>query len=163
MSLVVLYSSAWPQQAHAVMAELLPLFAGEAVQAEHIGSTAVPGLCAKPVLDVMLGVNDLALLSARVPALRQAGWRYRPEHEALIPERRYFTRDAEGDHRPRVHLHGVLHGAMIWRQQLAFRDALRQQPALRQAYAELKTQLAAQVDRFITQTLAALLAPRPLP
>jgi GrpB-like predicted nucleotidyltransferase (UPF0157 family) len=131
------WQPAWPQQAAQVAAELQAFWPQARI--EPIGSTAVPGLCAKPVLDLMLGVADLAELDpARLP-----GWRYRPEHEAELPERRYFTRDAAGE-LPRVHLHGLRLGGLHWRRHLLLRDRLRADPALREAYAALKTRLAQQ-------------------
>jgi len=131
----------WPAQFEAVAQALREAVAGTACWVEHIGSTAVPGLCAKPVLDVMLGVTRLADLQARHAALADLGYRYRPEHEAQLPERRYFTRDA-GPARPRVHLHGVVRGSALWRDQLAFRDALRADAALAARYGALKRELA---------------------
>ena len=106
---------------------------------EHIGSTAVPGLCAKPVIDVALGVDALDEMAARIAALVAIGFVYRPEYEDRIPERRYFVRAAGGT--PRVHLHAVVLGERLWRQHLRFRDALREDPELLAAYAALKRQL----------------------
>jgi GrpB-like predicted nucleotidyltransferase (UPF0157 family) len=97
-------------------------------------------LCAKPVIDVLVGVPDLAHVHSRVPILAELGYRYRPETEAVIPERRYFVRDA--DERMRLHVHVVVQGGRLWREHLAFRDALRAQPALAKAYATLKRELA---------------------
>lgn len=155
----------WPQQAEAVAAELQALWPQARV--EPIGSTAVPGLCAKPVLDLMIGVAHLAELDpARLP-----GWRYRPEYEAELPERRYFTRDAAAGWM-RVHLHGLVLGATPWRRHLLLRDRLRADPDLRDAYARLKTQLALQYAGnkaayqaakapFILETLQCLDPPAP--
>ncbi|RZL86419.1 MAG: GrpB family protein [Variovorax sp.] len=86
----------WPAQFEAVARSLRLAFGGTACTVEHIGSTAVPGLCAKPVLDVLLGVAALGAVERHREALAALGFRYRPEHEAELPERRYFTRDADG-------------------------------------------------------------------
>jgi GrpB-like predicted nucleotidyltransferase (UPF0157 family) len=107
---------------------------------EHIGSTSVPGLCAKPVLDILLGVRSLTEVEAAIPALASAGFVYRPEHEAVIPERRYFVRP-QGPNL-RVHLHAVLLGGRLWQEHLCFRNALRQEPLLREQYSILKRGLA---------------------
>jgi GrpB-like predicted nucleotidyltransferase (UPF0157 family)/GNAT superfamily N-acetyltransferase len=145
--------------------KLAALFGDPAVQLAHIGSTAVPDLCAKPVVDMLLGARSLAQVEAMIPALAGLGYRYRPDHEAELPERRYFVREAAGE--CRIHLHAVVHGADIWRKHLVFRDALRTHPDLRQRYARLKRELAAhhRDDKaaytlakapFITQVLADL-------
>lgn len=131
----------WPAQFDAAARALHGAFAGAACWTEHIGSTAVPGLCAKPVLDLLLGAAQLADIDARREALTALGYRYRPEHEAQLPERRYFTRDA-GPAQLRVHLHAVVRGSAFWRDQLAFRDALRADAALAARYAALKRELA---------------------
>lgn len=101
---------------------------------EHIGSTAVPGLSAKPVLDVLLAAATLGQIEQHIDALVGAGYEYRHRYERQIPDRRYFVRAADGAGALRVHLHAVVQGGMIWRNHLIFRDALRADPALRDAY-----------------------------
>lgn len=131
----------WPADFAAVAAELRAVWSAPCPEVLHIGSTSVPGLCAKPVLDVLMGVRALDDATAHSPALARLGYRYRPEYEAELPERRYFVRP-EGPGRLRVHLHAVLPGGALWRAHLVFRDALRADPALAAAYATLKRELA---------------------
>lgn len=132
---------AWPDQAASLMTELATCLPATA-QLVHIGSTAVPGLCAKPVLDLMLGLPGLDLIDeAQVASLAALGYAHRPAYEAAIPERRYFVRAAGA--LPRVHLHAVVQGGRLWQQHLRVRDRLRAEPALRDAYAALKRALAA--------------------
>lgn len=138
--LVVDYSEAWPRQFEEVAQALRAVMPTSEADLEHIGSTAVPGLCAKPVLDLLLGVAALEQAEALIPALAGIGFRYRPEHEAQIPQRRYFVRDA--GHGPRVHLHAVVRGGTLWMQHLRFRDRLRENGEWRSAYAQLKRRLA---------------------
>ena len=133
-------SDQWPRAFDALADTLAPLFAGTGARLEHIGSTAVPGLVAKPVLDVLLGVPALEVVEGRRAALQGLGFRYRPEYEDVLPQRRYFTRDPGPG--LRVHLHGLVLGSPAWRDHLAFRDALRGDDALRDAYAALKQSLA---------------------
>ncbi|WP_395088503.1 GrpB family protein [Armatimonas sp.] len=135
------YQATWPSQFNEVAAELVPIFESDPVCIEHIGSTSVPELCAKPVLDILLGAQDLAVVMARADGLANLGYRYRPEYETEIPERRYFVRP-EGS-QLRIHLHAVVQGGAIWLRHLAFREALRKNPELSQEYATLKRQLAA--------------------
>jgi GrpB-like predicted nucleotidyltransferase (UPF0157 family) len=136
--------------------------AGCQVRIEHIGSTAVPGLCGKPVLDILLGVAVLSEVERVVARFAANGYRYRPEYEKQIPQRRYFVKDAEGRHQ-RVHLHAVHVDGPIWQQHLAFRDALRDCPGLASEYALLKRRLAVSMSKssyteakapFIRQVLA---------
>jgi|GEM_PF-74208 len=134
------YQADWPLHVESLAARLRAALPG--LQLEHIGSTAVPGLCAKPVLDLLLGATTLAEIEAQAERLAGLGFRYRPDVEAALPERRYFVRDADAV-LPRVHLHGVRRGGRLWRQQLGFRDLLRGDAALRDEYAALKRRLAA--------------------
>lgn len=152
MSAVVLlpYSERWPLAFERIRDEVTRAFSGErsdahdndsAVDLQHIGSTSVPGLCAKPVIDVLLGAASLARIEAKIAALGALGYGYVAKYERELPMRRYFVRAEEGE-RLRVHLHGVVFGSPIWREHLAFRDALRADPTLRDRYAALKTELA---------------------
>lgn len=104
----------------------------------HIGSTAVPHLPAKPIIDILLAATDLALLDRFTPALETLG--YEALGEFGIPGRRYFRKG--GDNRTH-HLHAFTAGSDHVRRHLAFRDYLVAHPAERQAYADFKTNLAA--------------------
>lgn len=138
------YQPQWPLQAAAALDALRALFGQEpGLTLEHIGSTAVPGLCAKPVLDLLLALPQLRLIETRLVPLAAAGWRYRPEYEVALPDRRYFVREATAV-RPRLHLHGVETAGLLARRHLAFRDALRERPAWAARYAALKQHLAEQ-------------------
>lgn len=139
---LVPYSSAWPALFAQVRDELAGVFAPTPVAVEHIGSTAVPGLAAKPVIDVLLGAECLAGIKARIAALAAQGYEYVSRYEDVLPLRRYFVK-ASADSL-RVHVHGVELDGLLWRKHLAFRDALRADPALRSAYQDLKRRLAAE-------------------
>lgn len=134
------YSPDWPNIFEALREELLAVFAGSPVVVEHIGSTSVPGLSAKPVIDVLLGARSLREIESRLPALAAADYVYRPEHEQALPHRRYFTRTPASG--LRVHLHAVALESGLWRAHLRFRDALRADAALRSEYQALKLRLA---------------------
>lgn len=137
---VIEYQDQWPSQYAQVEAELRSAISIPGMTLEHIGSTAVPGLCAKPIIDIVLGVGVLKQVEEEIPALVGLGFTYRPEYEKLIPDRRYFVR-AEG-HTPRVHLHGIILGGTLLLQHLQFRDALREDRDLMLSYAALKRRLA---------------------
>ena len=112
---------------------------------EHIGSTAVPGLAAKPIVDVMASVADLDVVVAQASGLLAAdGWSYvRPELDRRAWRRFFVKPDASGERRS-AHLHLVQAGHARWGDQIRFRDALRNDVRLAQAYEDLKRRLAAQ-------------------
>ena len=136
------YDSAWPARFESEKYVLLDVFRSVPVQVEHVGSTAVPGLGAKPVIDVMLGVDHLANVEARIPDLAARGYEYIQRYEAAFPKRRLF---AKPRHRPRAfHLHAVERSTAFWRRHLLFRDFLRRRPEVASEYYELKKHLAAE-------------------
>lgn len=108
---------------------------------KHVGSTAVPGLPAKPILDLQAAVADLARASRVAATLAPAGWHFVPPELDGRPWRRFFVQIADG-HRI-AHLHLMTPSSPRWGEQVIFRDALRADPALAQRYATLKRSLAA--------------------
>jgi GrpB-like predicted nucleotidyltransferase (UPF0157 family) len=135
---------AWPEQ-YRDEAEVLSLrFSAAMIDVQHIGSTSVPGLIAKPVIDILLVVHDLAQVDAQADELRRAGYEYLGEHG--MPGRRYLRRvDAAGRHTH--HIHVFAQGSSHIRRHLAVRDYLRAHPAERDAYAAVKQTLMGQVGR----------------
>ncbi len=111
---------------------------------EHVGSTAVPGLAAKPVIDLMASVRDLDAVVAQAGGpLAADGWCYVPPGLDGRPWRRFFVKpDVSGQHRY-AHLHMIRAGHPRWVEQVAFRDALRRDAGLAGRYADLKRRLAA--------------------
>ena len=140
---VVPYDDAWPALFAAEAARIGAVLAGRPhplpLELEHVGSTAVPGLVAKPILDVAVGRPALGALDPYVEAIAAAGYTYRGEHG--IPGRHYFVRGA-ADGRRTHHLHLVVLGGALWRAHSAFRDYLRRVPERAAAYAALKESLA---------------------
>ncbi len=143
MAAVVLsaYTDAWQAAFARVRAELLLAFAPQLVKVEHIGSTAVRGLVAKPVLNVLLGAKHLSEIESRIQILAALGYAYVSKYERELPMRRYFVKSASGE--LRVHLHAVVHRSPLWQQHLLFRDALRADAGLASQYVELTLRLAA--------------------
>ena len=113
---------------------------------EHVGSTSVPGLAAKPVVDIMPGLRSLGDSPHIVKPLQKLGYQYFPEHEDVMPERRYFALPAGDRHRVRrrFHVHAVETTTEFWRRHLAFRNYLRAHPHVAGEYAALKRRLAAE-------------------
>lgn len=135
---VIAYYPGWPRQFEAERSLLAPILAPWlAGPIEHIGSTAIPGLPGKPVIDIMAGVVDLEAAKPAIDALRQLQylhWPYRPEvmHWLCKPS------DAQRTH----HLHLVPYQSPLWIERLAFRDYLRGNPAIAAEYGRLKHRLA---------------------
>lgn len=115
----------------------------------HVGSTSVPGLCAKPILDLMVSVPNFEDSLALVPELEQLGYEFRPDEE--IPGRRFFRR-FNGILRTH-HLSLAEPSSHFHVRTLAFRDALRANPELAAGYAALKRELA---ERFAEDRKAYL-------
>lgn len=135
---IVPYDPEWPRQFIRLAAPIRAALGATAVRIDHIGSTAVPRLAAKPIIDVQISVADFDPLDAfRVP-LERVGYRFRAEN----PERtkRYF-REAPG--RPRTHIHVRRSGSWAEQFALLFRDYLRMHWDAARQYAELKQGLAA--------------------
>jgi GrpB-like predicted nucleotidyltransferase (UPF0157 family) len=131
--IVVPYDPEWPRRFEAERARLEKVLSPW-LQAgiHHIGSTAVPGLAAKPIIDMMAGIRDLEEARDAFGPLHALGYEYR-EHR---PEAHLFWTPTHG-----VHL--TEPGSDLWRERLAFRDALRADPALAAEYQEWKLRHAA--------------------
>lgn len=106
---------------------------------QHVGSTAVPGLAAKPVIDMLAGVRDLEQALAATEPLRGAGYVYRPHR----PEAHLFEKPGTNWREQTHALHLTVPGSDLWRERIAFRDALRADPSLASAYQEWKLEHAA--------------------
>jgi GrpB-like predicted nucleotidyltransferase (UPF0157 family) len=133
------YDPRWPVVYEAERKRIQEGIGGLALAVEHIGSTAVPGLGAKPIIDIMVGLRGLVDAKECMVPLGDIGYRYVPEYEASIPDRRFFRKyQADG----RFHLHMVEIGRDIWNRHLLFRDFLRRNPDEAIRYCELKKELA---------------------
>jgi GrpB-like predicted nucleotidyltransferase (UPF0157 family) len=136
---VVAWSPEWATEFEAVAEALRAALADvPSARVEHVGSTAVPGLAAKPVLDIDV-VVDGADLAAAVDALEDVGYLHRGD--LGVTGREAFS--APDDH-PRRNVHVCLDGALALRNHLAVREVLRRRDDLREAYGALKQLLAAQ-------------------
>ena len=112
------------------------------LRVEHVGSTSVPGLLAKPVIDLALAVDGPVAADAAVAPLERLGYRHRGPH-GDDPRRRYFVLDRDGARRFQIHLWML--PARGWEEHLAFRDLLRGHPELAGAYAREKLRVADEV------------------
>lgn len=112
---------------------------GALASVHHIGSTAVPGLHAKPIIDLLVAAPDLAHVDARTPAIVALG--YEALGEYGLAGRRYFRRE-DGDGERTHHLHVWRVGAPALLRHLAFRDYLLAHPEAAAEYGALKRRLA---------------------
>jgi GrpB-like predicted nucleotidyltransferase (UPF0157 family) len=138
---IVDYDPAWPSVFGAVASEISEALGPWLVAIEHIGSTAVPQLAAKPVIDVMVGVRSLAADQDIVAAVEAIGYEYVPAFEAVFPSRRYFRRWQGGRRTVQIHLVERA-DAEWWDRHIGFRDWLRSHAEDRRAYETLKRSLA---------------------
>jgi GrpB-like predicted nucleotidyltransferase (UPF0157 family) len=107
---------------------------------EHIGSTAVPGLAAKPVIDMMVGLSDPAAVDEQADRLANFGYRLINGIETVQPGRRLLVRTVRGVRTHQVHV--VEAFGEHWHRLLLFRDMLRLDRALAESYETLKRRLA---------------------
>ncbi|MCU1674448.1 MAG: hypothetical protein JWN77_2561 [Frankiales bacterium] len=134
---VVDYDPDWPRRYEQWRTRLAQAMGTAAVQIEHVGSTSVPGLPAKPIIDIQISVADVEDEDAYVPAIEAAGVQLR-SRDAL---HRYFRPYPD---QPRdVHVHVCAVGSTWEREHLLFRDHLRSSPTARARYAEVKRAAAA--------------------
>jgi GrpB-like predicted nucleotidyltransferase (UPF0157 family) len=138
--IIVEYNPQWPLLYEEERARILGKAGDALVAIEHMGSTAVPGLGAKPIIDIMAAVRDLADAQRCIGPLQSIGYEYVPEYEGELPERRYFRK---GPPESRTHhLHVVEPTSDFWERHLLFRDFLRQHPEKADEYYRLKRELA---------------------
>ena len=135
------YNPGWPARYTAEKRRIIRAIGPWAVEIEHVGSTSVPGLGAKPIIDILVGIRSLHDAAHCIEPLHGIGYEYVPEFEAIIPERRYFRRGPQDDH---YHVHMVELTSGFWERHLLFRDYLRAHPETAQEYERLKRELAAQ-------------------
>ncbi|MCL4694589.1 MAG: GrpB family protein [Candidatus Hydrogenedentes bacterium] len=135
---VVEYDPAWAVRFDEHAARIRGALGETALLVEHIGSTAVPGLAAKPIIDILVVVRDSSDEASYLPALERAGYQLRVREPNFYEHR--MVRTPERD----VHVHVFSEGCPEIERHLIFRDRLRISPADRKRYQDTKLALAAQ-------------------
>jgi GrpB-like predicted nucleotidyltransferase (UPF0157 family) len=135
---VVDYDPDWPRAYAEERDRIAAAIGGAALAIEHVGGTSVPGLPAKPVIDLMVGVEDVERAGPAVAGLINLGYEYVPELETELPDRRYFRRGSPETH----HVHMVPVSSDYFAEHLLFRDYLRSHPQAAEEYGKLKRGLA---------------------
>jgi GrpB-like predicted nucleotidyltransferase (UPF0157 family) len=134
------YDPRWPVLFDEECERLRGVF-GQTVTIEHIGSTSVPGLAAKPIIDLLVGIESLAEAKSiyRAPLLA-LGYTYIPEYETWLPGELFFRKGMPGPWTH--HLHVMEPSGPRWQGFLLFRDYLRIHPETASSYGSLKKSLA---------------------
>jgi len=141
---VIEYDPIWPRLFEEERSLLIQTLGEVAIGIHHIGSTAVPGLAAKPIIDILIEVTDVVALDALNQNIEAIG--YEPRGESGIPRRRYFKKG--GDNRTH-HVHAFTQGDLNVTRLIAVRDYLRVHPDVAQEYGEQKKDVAARCDNDI--------------
>jgi GrpB-like predicted nucleotidyltransferase (UPF0157 family) len=153
---IVDYDPAWPARFERECAEIVRVCgASSFVRIEHMGSTSVPGLAAKPIIDMMPGLRSLDDAPPLIPRLESIGYEYVPAFERPtasdegLPFRRYCRKDVDGERA--FHLHMVEVTSEFWSTHLLFRDFLRISPDDAREYERVKRALAAAYNASLTR------------
>lgn len=121
------------------------------VEVHHIGSTAIPGIFAKPIIDILLVVPDLEMIDARMKKIVMLG--YEAMGEYGIPARRYFRKNSSS--RVRTHrIYSFVRGSAGTKRHLAFRDYMNSHREAAEAYGSLKLHLASRFPNDIEAYMA---------
>jgi GrpB-like predicted nucleotidyltransferase (UPF0157 family) len=137
------YNPDWPVLFAREAVRIRAVLGGRAVQIEHVGSTSVPGLAAKPFIDILLAVPDSSDEQAYVPALEAAGYVLRAREPGWFEHRMFKGPDTD------IKLHVFTVGAAEIDRMLLFRDWLRANDADRDAYLRVKHDLANRTWRHV--------------
>lgn len=132
------YEPNWSRLFLAEKEQMLVCLGNHILNVQHIGSTSIPGMPAKPILDIGVAVTNFEEAAVCVPLLEQLGYSYKGENG--IARRHYFVKGNPRTH----HLHMLEVTSADWKHHLLFRDYLRSNPKVAQAYADLKQTLALQ-------------------
>ena len=148
------YDPAWVGRFEAERTLLLEAFQPHGIQIEHVGSTSVRGLAAKPIVDIAVTLRTITVIAD--VRIRLAVLDYRHRGEEGVTGRHYFTKpiDPPGRAHRQVQLHVTQAGSAEFRKHVLFRDYLHAHPAARDEYAALKRALAAEVRDDIAAYIA---------
>ncbi len=137
---VVPHDPHWPDAFESEAKIVATAFGENVVATHHIGSTSIPNIFSKPVIDMLIEVKEITNVDLRSSEMEWLG--YEVKGEFGIPGRRYFRKDnAKGDRTHQIHVFKA--GAAEAERHLAFRDYLKSHPIDAQKYSELKRSLAA--------------------
>lgn len=139
----------WENQFNYEKKRIINAIGNELIEIEHIGSTSIPRLIAKPIIDLMVGISDLDDVAKLITPLARIEFEYVPKPELVD---RYFFRKGEWG-KGTAHLHICEMNGVEWTEKLLFRDYLRLHPSVASEYAFLKDELARYAFDRTTYTL----------
>jgi len=137
---VVEYRPEWQEMFEEEKQLLQTVLCEVSTKVEHIGSTAVNGLAAKPIIDIMIGLPDFSVADELVLRIEALSYEYFKKYEDEMPYRRYLAKNLNGIRTHQIHMVEI--GGEFWIRHLLFRDYLQQNPKMANEYAALKKQLA---------------------
>lgn len=160
------YNPEWNQWFEHIKNDLIEAIGFVNPRIEHIGSTSIVGLSAKPIIDILVGLAHEEDLETIITPLVEQGYVYFEIYNELMPYRRFFVKHKSSihpltvsslireerdipkntlEHSQRLaHIHILSHGSEHWTRHIAFRDYLRSHPSVKKAYQQLKEQLSKQ-------------------
>lgn len=130
------YDPSWPARFDDEARRIAEAVDEHAIAIEHYGSTSIPGMVAKPTIDIQLGVKDLSVVEVISPSLSRIGYEFAPELIERMPGRMFFGKGPRGA--ADFHLHVVEWGSVSWEEPLLFRDRLRRDPEAANEYRAIK-------------------------
>ncbi len=142
------YDPLWPEYFQVQRERIVGALGAAALRVEHIGSTSVPGLAAKPIIDIMLVVPDTRDEAAYVPALEGAGFRLQIREPGWHEHRALVKRRSDGDDES-VNLHVYRDGCIQGDRDVLFRQWLRDHDDDRELYERTKRELAGRVWKYM--------------
>jgi GrpB-like predicted nucleotidyltransferase (UPF0157 family) len=136
------YNQNWPNQFEEESKLLSQVLKNHSPIIEHIGSTSVQNLGAKPIIDILIGFPSFIGIDKAVKEIQKLDYNYVPEYETTFPERRFFYKTKEETRTHHIHL--VKYNSDFWTKHLAFRNHLRKNETDMLAYNKLKIDLSKQ-------------------
>ncbi len=153
------YNPLWNSMFEIEKEKLFNVLGFNGIKIEHIGSTSIPDICSKPVIDIMIGVKQEKQLDYNINKIITLGYTYVQKYETIMPFRRYFFKlknpdiklpeivkfdDPDinkGNHEDSFHIHMVKINSDFWKDQLIFRNYLRNNVKARKEYENVKKSL----------------------
>lgn len=139
------YTAAWQEKFREEKERIAKSLSGITFQIEHIGSTSIDGLGAKPIIDMLIGLEDFFIANLQINKLAALGYQYINQYEDVMPYRRFFSKQTEGG--STFHIHMIQPDAEFRNRHLAFRNYLRNNPAEKMEHYQLKKELAQKIGR----------------